>query len=324
MRCLWGRSLRFELVAGMGIALALPALGSPAVAGQGMATQTSLSAVYHDQAGRTQATLTVAVVGQDGQPATGAVVISDAGKPLAGVALNADGQATSSITLAPGAHSLTANYAGDSTHLTSVSQVQPVRAATGTTPDFAITVAPATLSLAQGQSGSIIASITPINAASLTAPMFVTLSCAGLPDQSSCTFTPENLEVLPNATTAITSSMVLATASSNAAAQAVPPSIGSSPVAWAILLPGGIGLLGIAFGARRRAWLSRMALIAFIGLVTVLGTTGCNPLYYYKNHGPSPNLPTPVGTYTLKVTAQSSNGVTANTHTTTLALTVTK
>ena len=322
MRCFYGRGLRLELVAGMGIALALPALASPAVTGQGVATETSLSAVYHDQAGRTQAELTVTVVGQDGQPATGAVVISDAGKPIAGVALNVQGQATSNLTLAPGAHSLTATYAGDSAHLTSVSQVQPVRAASGTTPDFGITVAPATLSLKQGQSGSVVASIAPINAASLTAPMFVTLSCSGLPDQSSCTFTPENIEILPNATTAITSSLVLATAASNA--QAVPPHVGSNPIAWAVLLPGGLGLLGIAFGARGRAWLSRTALIAFLGLVTVLGTAGCNPLYYYKNHGPSPNLPTPVGNYTLKVTAQSSNGVTATTHTTTLALTVTQ
>ena len=323
MRCLWGRGLRLELVAGMGIALALPALASPAVTGQGMATETSLSAVYHDQAGRTQAELTITVVGQDGQPATGAVVISDAGKPLAGVALNAEGQATTDLILAPGAHSLTATYAGDAAHSTSVSQVQPVRAAQGTTPGFGITIAPTTLSLKQGQSGSIVASITPVNASSLTAPMFVTLSCSGLPDQSSCSFTPENIEILPNASAAITSSMVIATVSSNAA-QAIPSHTGSSPIAWAILLPGGFGLLGIAFGARRRAWLSRTALIAFVGLVTVLGTAGCNPLYNYKNHGPSPNQPTPAGTYTLKVTAQSSNGVTATTNSTTLALTVTQ
>jgi hypothetical protein len=54
----------------------------------------------------------------------------------------------------------------------------------------------------------------------------------------------------------------------------------------------------------------------------VLGTTGCNPLYNYRNHGPSPNLPTPAGTFTLLVTAQSSNGVTATTHSTTMVLTV--
>ena len=41
--------------------------------------------------------------------------------------------------------------------------------------------------------------------------MFVTLSCSGLPDQSTCTFTPQNIQILPNATKAVTSSLVIAT-----------------------------------------------------------------------------------------------------------------
>jgi hypothetical protein len=54
----------------------------------------------------------------------------------------------------------------------------------------------------------------------------------------------------------------------------------------------------------------------------MLGTTACNPRYYYLNHGPIPNPPTPSGSYTVNVTAQSTNGITAITHSTTLALTV--
>jgi hypothetical protein len=54
----------------------------------------------------------------------------------------------------------------------------------------------------------------------------------------------------------------------------------------------------------------------------LLGTTGCNPQYNYYHHGPSQNLPTPAGSYTLLVTAQSSNGVTAVTQSTTMGLTV--
>jgi Big-like domain-containing protein len=319
-----GRGMRLELVAGLGIALALPALARSAGTTIRLGTETTLGAETRDLGGRTQATLTVSVTGKDGQPATGAVVIEDGGKPLAGVELNSEGHATSVLTLAPGAHRLTATYAGDTSHLTSVSQVSPVSAVTGTAPDFSIAVAPATLSLAEGQSGGVTASITPINASSLSGPMFVTLSCAGLPDQSTCTFTPENLEIQVDATAAVTSNMVIATAASGAARVEPPQGIHPNRVAWAILLPGAFGLMGLAFGARRRAWLSRLSLLALVGLVTVLGTTGCNPLYYYKNHGPPPNLPTPVGTYTLNVTAQSSNGVTATTHTTTMVLTVTQ
>lgn len=327
MRSLISRAPRLELVAGLGIALALPALALPAGNARGLATQTTLTAETHDQGGRTQATLTVTVTGQDGQPATGAVVIRDKGKPLAGVALDANGRATSIVDLREGDHSLSAVYAGDAAHLTSVSQVSPVRALVSTTPDFTVSVAPATLTLKAGQSGTTIASITPVNAASLTAPMFVTLSCSGLPDQSACTFTPENIEILPNTTAAITSSVVIATSAGIAStAQAAPdkPATGrgASPVAWAVLLPGALGLAGLAFGARRRRWVSRLSLLGLVALVGVLGTTACSPLYYYYNHGPPHNLPTPSGSYTVNVTAQSSNGITAITHTTTMALTV--
>jgi hypothetical protein len=59
-------------------------------------------------------------------------------------------------------------------------------------------------------------------------------------------------------------------------------------------------------------------------MITVLGTAGCNPLYYYEHHGPPLNPATPAGSYTIAVAAQSTNGVTAVTQTTTFALTVTQ
>ena len=322
MRSLIGRGLRLELIAALGAALAVPALAAPAGSTGSLATQTTLSAEFHDIAGSTQATLRVTVTGQDGLPATGAVVLQDAGKPLAGVALDAQGHATANLSLLPGQHSLTAVYAGDTAHQGSVSELSPVRAVTSSTPDFGITVAPATLSLTAGQSGSVTASITPINAASLTAPMFVTLSCSGLPDQATCTFTPENLEILPGATAAVTSSMVLATVAGSTTRSTPPATRTSSPIAWAVLLPGALGLGGLAFSLRNRPWLSRFCLLALVGFVSVLGTTACNPLYYYQNHGPPPNLPTPNGTYTVSINAQSSNGISANTHSTTIVLTV--
>jgi hypothetical protein len=101
-----------------------------------------------------------------------------------------------------------------------------------------------------------------------------------------------------------------------------PHTKGSQPIAWALLLPGALGLGGLAWGARRRAWLCRLSLLALVALVTMLGTTACNPRYYYFNHGPPNNLPTPSGTYTVTVTGQSSNGITAITQNTTMVLTV--
>lgn len=321
------------MVAGVGIAAALPALAVPAadstasgaasgLSARALATQTTLHAETRDIAGRTHATLSVAVLDSDGQPATGAVVFRDHGKAIAGAALNAKGTATTTLTLPQGDHSITAVYQGDSVHLASASLAEPISAVASGTPDFSLAVNPGTLSLTAGQSGSALVSITPADAAALTSPMFVELSCSGLPDQTACTFTPQTVQILPNASADVTADLVVATQAASTALAVPPARPNSNPMAWAVLLPGVFGLGGLAFGARRRRWLSRLALFALVGFISVLGTTACSPLYRYYNHGPPQNLPTPAGTYNIVIAAQSSNGITAITHTITLALTV--
>jgi len=323
------RGLRLELVAGLGIALAMPALAMVAESSRNLVTQTTLTAETRDQGGHTQAVLAVVVTGEDGLPARGAIAINDHSRQLAGVALNAQGQANVVLDLPAGDHLLSAVYAGDATHQASVSQSASVHAMATGTPDFQVTVAPVApetfpLILTPGNAGTVTITVTPENNASLTSPMFVTLSCSGLPDQASCTATPENLELLSTTTTAPTSTMVIQTeaASTTSASPANRPGKMSTPIAWAFLLPGALCLGGLAWGARRQRWLNRFSLVAMVGLVTLLGTTACNPRYYYENHGPLPNPPTPAGTYTVTVTAQSSNGVTATTHIATFVLTV--
>jgi hypothetical protein len=302
------------------MALAMPALATAST----QATQTRLTAETRDQNGRTQAALSIAVAGEDGLPATGTVTIEDEGRPLAGAALNSDGTVKFTLGLLPGSHDLRAVYAGDAAHKASTSEPAALTALTSSAPDFTISVSPASLSLTAGQTGNVTASVTPVNAAALTAPMFVTLSCAGMPDQSTCTFTPENVEILPNATAATLSSLVITTQTTGSThGMATPPArVEGNPIAWAVLLPGAFSLAGLAFAARRRRWLSRLSLVALAGFVSVLGATACSPRYDYFNHGPPHNLPTPAGSYTVTIAAQSSNGVTATTHTTPLALTV--
>ena len=316
------RRLRLELVAGFGIAsamLAMPALALAAQSAQGLATQTTLATDLRDQGGRTTAAVAITVSGEDRLPATGAVALSDHGRQLAGAALNAQGQATLVLALPAGEHSLRAVYPGDAAHRGSVSEAARVHALASTTPNFQVSVSPATLTLTPGQSGTVTASVTPENSSALSAPMFVTLSCSGLPDEAACTFTPENVEILPNAATPLTSSMVVVTQAASTPSAANRP---SNSVAWAFLLPGALGLGGLAWGSRRRPWLQRLSLLALVALVATLGATACNARYNYYNHGPPIPPATPAGSYTVQVTAQSSNGVTAITNSTTLAFTV--
>ncbi len=326
MRRMICRGLRLEMVAGLSIMLAMPAMALAADNSQPVGTQTTLTVETHDKAGRTQATVAATVTGADGLPATGPIVITDQGKQIAGAALNADGQATLVLALPAGSHSLAASYVGDVAHQASVSEAATVQAQVSATPGFQLSLNPTTMTLTAGQTGTATASLTPQNAENLTAPMFVTLSCSGLPDQTSCTFTPENVEILPNATTPVTSSMVLTT---QAGSNPTPPTVGklqnppsASPIAWAFLFPGALALAGLAWGGRRRRWLNRLSLLALVGLVTLLGTTACSPRYNYFNHGPPPVLPTPAGTYTVTITAQTSNGVTATTQPISMVLTV--
>src|SRR5581483_3875407 len=81
-----------------------------------------------------------------------------------------------------------------------------VTAQDSSTPSFQRSLTPVTpasfpMVLKAGAAGIANVTITPVNPSALTAPMFVTLSCSGLPNQASCTFSPESVEILPTTQT---------------------------------------------------------------------------------------------------------------------------
>jgi hypothetical protein len=278
-------------------------------------------------------TLSVGVTSTTGVPA-GTVTIKDAasGSPvsLGSEDLSSSGQATFVLALPNGVHTLTAAYAGSTTYNSSTSTAVSETVSSQCASSLVVTVSGLLPSntLTAGQAGTATTTVTPLSSfvpAVGGSPAFITLSCSGLPNQASCTFSPANLEILPGQAEGVTSSLVVQTQAAGTVGKLTPHAPhtkGSEPIAWALLLPGALGLGGLAWGARRRAWLSRLALVALVALVTMLGTTACNPRYYYYNHGPPNNLPTPSGTFTVTVTGQSSNGITAITQNTTFVLTV--
>jgi len=104
------RSLRLSLVAGLGMALTFAAgtRGLAQSATSGISTEASLAVTQSEQGGQTRAVAQVSVTGADGMPATGSIAILEGSKELAGVVLNATGQATSQLTLPGGVHNLRA------------------------------------------------------------------------------------------------------------------------------------------------------------------------------------------------------------------------
>jgi hypothetical protein len=322
------------------IALALPAWAVPA----GVTTTTTLTAQpnstvtqYKETAACTLTTLSVNVADPADSTVkpTGTVTIWDATPDpaieLATTTLDDSGNANFSFALENGTHSLSAAYAGVlGSFVGSTSPATAVTVSSQCSSTFVMTVSNPlpgsanTMTLTPGQAGMATVTVTPLQVAvPSTAPLFVTISCSGLSDMANCNFTPENVEITPGQYAGVSSDMVLQTYAASSQSVTPTPVTGRSfaPIVWAFLLPG-IGLGGLAFGARRRRWLSRLSLVALVSLVTLLGTTGCNPLWYYQHHPPGPNPPTPAGTYTVLVTAQSSNNVAAITHSAAMTLTV--
>jgi hypothetical protein len=335
------RILRLDLVSTLGMALVMLSAGR---AFGLTATATTLAAQPITQACPTSGltttltSLTITVAGAGGVP-TGTVSIEDeaGGVPvqLASATLSPSGQAAVMLYLSNGSHTLLAVYSGDATFQTSTSMPASAAIASQCNTSIAVNVSnvspssSSTMTLTTGQAGTATITVVPSQefVASLNtsgAPAFVTDSCSGLPSLASCTFTPESIEILPGQDAGVVSSMLIQTQGVKTG-RAVPmdqPNHRSSRVAWAVLLPGVFGLGGLAFGARRRRWLSRLALIAVIGLVATLGTTACSPLYYYYNHGPPAAPATPTGTFNVTVIAQSSNGINAITNSTSFVLTI--
>jgi hypothetical protein len=347
VRGIFRRASRLELVRGLGIALAMAALLAAASHAQSVNTTTTLTEQPSASATCSLTTVTVDVTANAGVPAGSVSIVDEAGSApvqLASAALSPSSQANSSqanlvFALANGAHALKAVYAGDATFDGSASAPASLTVSSQCDSEFVVSVSDlavsnlaaattsaTTLTLTPGQTGTGTVTITPLQeyVSTLTAPAFVTISCAGLPDLANCAFTPENVELLPGQNAGVTSSMVIQTyaASSTFLSPASQPGSRSNPIAWAFLLPGALGLGGLAWGTRRRLWLSRLALVGLLGLVTLLGTAGCNPRYGYEHHGPTHNPATPAGTYTLTVAAQSNNGISAVTNKTSFVLTV--
>ncbi len=285
-------------------------------------TYTTMSPVSKDAAGH--ASVTVNVTDDTGQPVSGAVSLVDvtgsATHWLSGAALNGQGAATFRVDdLGSGDHALHAEFAGTTTDTSSSSKPLSLTPDAAAIPDFTITLAPTTFTVKTGGTAATTITITPLNGFT----GFISLSCSGLPiDYVTCNNTPANMEITTaTPQTAVMNIQTTATDSTDAMLRRsrTPGSpLARSNGAYLALLP---GIVGLGWLARKRRKLMRGIMLMALLSVMLASATGCSAQYWYYHLGPIFGG-TPPGTYTITVTAQTSNGVNAAEHSASVALTV--
>ena len=159
---------------------------------------------------------------------------------------------------------------------------------------LSIAVAPASLSLAQGSSGSLTIRLTP-QGGSFDQP--VAFSCSGLPAQGRCSFAPAS--VTPGASEAA-STLTIFTSSTNASRTPFASSVGALYAVWMA----GLGLMGMVVAGpesrkKRRIYFAVACLLAASMLQLGCGTTGST--------GSNARAPIQSGTYSVVVTGTSGD-----------------
>jgi Bacterial Ig-like domain (group 3) len=267
------------------------------------ATQTTLTVATDNTGPRTRATLTAHVSGAP----SGVVNFRSGQIDLGSALVDSEGKASLQTDLLPaGSQPVVAIYQGQSAYLHSISNPELVQANVSTAAGFTAAATPTSLSTAVGGFVSSNVTVTPVNGFNA----YVTLSCSGLPINTTCTFAPVN--VLAACTTSATGAQTCTPGSSVMQIQTQTPSPvknarNSEPGMrrYAFVLPLLFGLAGLG-ARRRRAWRNlALGMLAFAGL---MGMTACSQRYNYLNHGPPPNQGTPIGSYTVTIQASSSTG----------------
>jgi hypothetical protein len=213
-------------------------------------------------------------------------------------------------SLAVGAASITALYSGDTNFKSSQSAALTETITTITSPaDFTVTATPSSLTLKQGQIGSVLLTITPLNGFNLP----ITPSCGTLPSGVTCAFTPTS--VTPSGAPLTIGLLITTTAPTFSMLHKQ----GDQP----FLNAGNRGAMGLAlalclmpFTLRRgRKVVRLLVVLAAISLVSLSGCGGGSPK--------PTNSGTPTGTTTVTVNLSAGTGASPTQHPAAFTLVVT-
>ena len=289
------RSFRALPVAAVVLALASAAFGQSHSA---VATTTSLAAA-DIASGKTTFTAQVSPAPQSADDRGSVTFLETDSKggshSLGSAFVGADGSATLTVSSLPsGARTVSAVYSGAENSAASTSSETDVTAQAAA-PDFALTATPTTLNLDAGAPGSVAVNIAPTPGFN----NYVSLSCAGLPLFTSCSFLPSNVQVAGKKGL---STMTLNTTAPSGKTSALRHDAG---FVYCFLLPGVLGLLGLGFGRNRS--LRMLAMLCVVGSL-VGGASSCAQRYRYLNYGPSENPGTPAGESIIRIYGTAVNG----------------
>jgi hypothetical protein len=283
-------------------------LGFAAAAENTAATRTALAVSTNNAGPRTRVTLTAHVSADMTGAPSGVVNFRSGEMDLGSAFLDGEGNAAlETDNLPAGSHQVVAIYQGGTGYATSLSTPAQVQANVSTVAGFTVAATPTSLSTAVGGFVSSVVTVTPVNGFNA----YVSLSCTGLPYDTTCNFTP--LSVPASCTTSAGGVQTCTPGTSVMQIQTLAPSPGpragnaggAGMPAYAFVFPAVFGLAGLG-ACKRRAWRNlALGMLAFAG---AMGMTACSQRYNYLNHGPPGNLGTPTGSYIVTVDAQSSNG----------------
>jgi hypothetical protein len=219
--------------------------------------------------------------------------------------------------LSVGSHSLTAVYSGDSNFnpntsapVTVTVSAPPPPPPPPPSPDFTFTTSAGALSVPKGQSSSL--TMTIVANASLNAS--VTFQCAGLPDESTCTFAPASLNATAGSSGTATVTIAAKAASSDVRLKA--------EIQRSMTTFGGIAIAGFCFllcPRKRSVWM--LSIIGALAFATLVGLSGCGGS---TNSAPTtPSDPgTPTGTTNVTIAATAVAGSTTVQHSAIVSVTV--
>ncbi|HEY5328345.1 MAG TPA: protease pro-enzyme activation domain-containing protein [Acidobacteriaceae bacterium] len=250
-----------------------------------------------------------------GAPPTGTVqFLLDNVAQGAPVAIGGAGAATFTLnttSIPNGAHTVEAAYSGNATYAGSVGFFGITITSSGT-PDFSITPATSTVTIAAGGTGSVALTVNGLNSFSGS----VTLTASSVTNEGS-SFSLNPIPLLNTKTAGFTTLTISAFRTNAISGQSAKSQVPAMP--WG-MTGSGAALAGLLFLVlpKRRRFVGALAAVLSIGLFAASGCGGGGS----TSSTPPPNNNTAPGTYTITVSGSGTSGTTTATHTATVTLIV--